>query len=250
MQGKNAEKDVCNAMDELARVGSLDAVVITRGGGSISDLSCFDSRMIAGKISKYSIPVLSGIGHEINVTITDMTAHTFAKTPTAIAQFIVSRVDSALNNLNERLDELLNIAHDNILRNKQGLKDIAQSLESKTIYFLREHNEKIINIKQSISMRTGVFLDNKNRVLSDARALIKKVVNVRLIYEQGRLNNLNKMVEISDPKKVMRRGFSVARDKDGTVIRSVGDVKMDDDMITEFVDGIVKSKVSNVKNSK
>jgi len=95
MQGKNAEKDICNAFKDLEKIKDLDAVVITRGGGSISDLSCFDSRLIAEKIATYSLPVLSGIGHEINYTITDMAAHTYAKTPTAIAQLLIERVNTS-----------------------------------------------------------------------------------------------------------------------------------------------------------
>ena len=92
MQGKSAEKDICKAIAELSKGKNLDAIVITRGGGSIADLSCFDSQMIAEKVAACPLPVLSGIGHEINMSITDMAAHTYAKTPTAIAQFLVNRV--------------------------------------------------------------------------------------------------------------------------------------------------------------
>ena len=82
----------------------VDVIVITRGGGSIAELSCFDSEKIAMAIAQLGIPVLSGIGHEINTTVTDLAAHTFAKTPTAIAKFLVERLKEFMEGVDERQD--------------------------------------------------------------------------------------------------------------------------------------------------
>jgi len=106
MQGKSTEGDICNAIDELSRMKGLDVIVITRGGGSIADLSCFDSKLISEKIADCPLAVLSGIGHEINISITDMAAHTYAKTPTAIAQFLVDRVETFLGDLDIKLEQI------------------------------------------------------------------------------------------------------------------------------------------------
>src|SRR4029077_13028465 len=102
MQGKNTEGSIIKALKVLEDIGEMDVIVITRGGGSIAELSCFDSEKIALAIALSGIPVLSGIGHEINTTVADLAAHTFAKTPTAIAKFLVERLKEFIEGVNER----------------------------------------------------------------------------------------------------------------------------------------------------
>jgi len=88
MQGKLVEADVLRALDYFNSLSpsELDVVIITRGGGSIADLSYFDNKKIAESIAALNFPLISAIGHQINTTITDMVAHSFHKTPTKAAQ--------------------------------------------------------------------------------------------------------------------------------------------------------------------
>ena len=107
MQGKNTESSVIKALKVLESIREVDVIVITRGGGSIAELSCFDSEKIAMAIARSVIPVLSGIGHEINTTVTDLAAHTFAKTPTAIAKFLVERLKEFIEGVDERQERIM-----------------------------------------------------------------------------------------------------------------------------------------------
>ena len=107
MQGKNTESSIIKALKVLEGIGEMDVIVITRGGGSIAELSCFDSEKIAMAIAQLGIPVLSGIGHEINTTVTDLAAHTFAKTPTAIAKFLVERLKEFIEGVDERQERIM-----------------------------------------------------------------------------------------------------------------------------------------------
>ncbi len=96
MQGQRAELEVASALELLvaARPGGrpLDALVVVRGGGSRSDLAAFDSRMIARAMARCPLPVLCGLGHEIDRTIADLVCHTSLKTPTMVAEFLAARV--------------------------------------------------------------------------------------------------------------------------------------------------------------
>ena len=109
MQGNDAERSVIAALNAIAARRELfDVVVIIRGGGSVSELSCFDSYNMALNIANFPLPVITGIGHERDDTVADVVAHSKAKTPTAAAEFLIDRMfDSAslLDDLTRRMVE-------------------------------------------------------------------------------------------------------------------------------------------------
>ncbi len=102
MQGTETEQGVINALDKIAiHSGLFDLVVIIRGGGSQTDLSWFDSYDIAYHVTQFPLPVVTGIGHEKNISVTDMVASMSLKTPTAVADFLIDGMAAAENELNE-----------------------------------------------------------------------------------------------------------------------------------------------------
>ncbi len=94
VQGFDAEREVVSALDLLGQAG-VDAVALVRGGGSRTDLAAFDSRAIAGAVARATRPVLTGLGHEIDQSVADLAAHRAFKTPTKVAEFLVSRLAEA-----------------------------------------------------------------------------------------------------------------------------------------------------------
>ena len=94
LQGRDAENEIVSAINWLAR-GQVDCLALIRGGGSRSDLAVFDSRAVAEAIALAPVPVLTGLGHEIDQAIADLTAHTAFKTPTKVAEFLVERALAA-----------------------------------------------------------------------------------------------------------------------------------------------------------
>ena len=235
MQGGKAEKDICKALGELSEIKTLDAVVITRGGGSIADLSCFDSRMIAEKVAECPLPVLSGIGHEINITITDMAAHTYAKTPTAVAQFLVSRVQMFLDELDEKLERIMGAAREKIGDERQRLKDRAVDLQNQTRDYLGDHRERIIRVQEYL------------KSLGHTREVLKRAAGTCLANNRVRLTNHRKIIDIVHPANTIRRGFSVTRTKDGRAVKSIAAVHPRDPLATEVADGVIASRVENIK---
>jgi hypothetical protein len=103
MQGNQVEESVLAALDCInARISEFDVVVIIRGGGAASDLSGFDTYLLAAACAQFPLPVITGIGHERDDTVLDSVAHTRVKTPTAAAELLIQRVGEAA----ERLEEL------------------------------------------------------------------------------------------------------------------------------------------------
>lgn len=247
MQGKKAEKDICKAISELDKMKDLDVIVITRGGGSIADLSCFDSQIIAEKIAKCRLPVISGIGHEINVSITDMAAHTYCKTPTAVAQFLIGRIEDFLGDLDYKLERIVEGAEERIESEKQALKELAGSLQENTRAYLKDHQEQIIRIQEIIRHRPKVILKDRMGTLKEYRKVLGRVTRSAFESQRRQLANYQKMIDIVHPANTIKRGFSITRTQDGKIVKKAGSLKQNQPIHTEVADGIIESKVERLK---
>lgn len=228
MQGKNAESSVVKALKVLQRMEHLDAIVITRGGGSIAELSCFDSAAIATAIAESRLPVLSGIGHEINTTITDLAAYMFAKTPTALAQLLAGRVQEFAAHVQERYEQLVDLTDRRFEHERRRLKDCANVVHTGTIALVRETRYK----------------------MATRREQLKKTIQLRLQNSRTKIKSYQKLIELADPKNTLKRGFSITRDHSGKILRSVDDVEAGTGLVTLLADGQVHSKVDKVSMQK
>jgi len=246
MQGVKAEREICHAIDNLVNLKKCDVIIITRGGGSIADLSCFDSKNIAEKIADCPLPVLSGIGHEINMSITDMAAHTYAKTPTAIAQFFVERVEAYLEELDIKCEQMLEGVNAKIQDEQQKLKDYAFNLQSDTIAYLKSHDEKIIRMQEVIKHKPTALLKESRKDLKETQSILLKLLDGYILNHHNRLAQYRKLIDSYDPVNTMRRGFSITRNKDGKPIKSIQSIQLREEMITEVSDGLIVSNVEHV----
>ncbi|MCK5014649.1 MAG: exodeoxyribonuclease VII large subunit [Candidatus Omnitrophica bacterium] len=250
MQGSKTEGDVCKALDELSKIEGLDVIIITRGGGSIADLSYFDSQKIAERIAGCPLPVLSGIGHEINISITDMAAHTYAKTPTAIAQFLVNRVQVFLDELEEKMEQVTEGAQEKIEEEKQRLKNYAIDLQDNTRSYLKGHGQKIIRLQEIIRQRSVLLLKNYSRSLADIQNAVKRVTRACLSNNCVKLSSYQRMIDNFHPSNTIKRGFSITRTKDGKAVKNISSVHLKEELVTEIADGLIISEVGRIKKMK
>lgn len=247
MQGKNAPKDVCRAIAELRRIDGLEAIIITRGGGSLAELSCFDSALIAEAVAACPVPILSGIGHEINITVTDMAAHTCAKTPTAIAQYLVTRVAEFLSGLDEQLGRVIHEAQTTLADHKQRLKDLAAGLQQGTMLFFKDHQEQLIRFGEILKHKPVVLLNDRKNALTVHGDRLKRGTRTLIIKRQDQLKACKRIIEIAHPANTMKRGFSITRNKTGKVVKSIKDVVSREEITTELMDGSLDSRVESIK---
>jgi exodeoxyribonuclease VII large subunit len=247
MQGKGAESQVCRAINEFNKMKNLDVIVITRGGGSIAELSCFDSQAIAESIAASRLPVLSGIGHEINITVTDLAAYAYQKTPTAIAGFLVERVEGFLTDLKEKASFLIHFAQDKVMEEKAKIRDTALDLEKLTNDFLKVHREHMVRLSELLKRQPLQILKTSLGGIDDRSARLFKGVKISVKDASQRLGHYEKVIAIASPTNTLKRGFSITRTKEGQVIRSVKEVKKKDSLLTQFADGRVESEIKSVK---
>jgi len=243
MQGRGAESDICDAIGELEKISAVDAIVITRGGGSLSDLSCFDSERIARRIAACRLPVLSGIGHEINITVTDLAAHTCQKTPTAIARFIVETVAGFAGQLDEKGLGIVTAAQDILRDQRERLKAQADTLMRSTRDFFRRHHEDMVRCETVLTTRPRMLLQAARQQLKSRWEDIRQSAVLRLKREGERMTQYQRLAELADPAHTLKRGFSLTRDAEGRVIRKASGVRPGDVITNELADGTLRSRV-------
>ncbi len=247
MQGKNAPKDVCRALVQLQNIEGLEAIVITRGGGSLAELSCFDSALIAEAVAACPVPVLSGIGHEINITITDMASHTCAKTPTAIAQYLVTRVAEFIFGLNEQLERVIHEAQTTLADHKQRLKNSAAGLQQGTMSFFTDHQEQLIRFGETLKHKPAVLFNDQKTALTVHGDRLKRGARTLIIQKRDQLKAYKRIIEIAHPINTMKRGFSITRTSTGKVVKSIKDVGAREEVKTELADGSLTSRIESIK---
>ena len=157
MQGEGAEKSILAALEEISMVhgtcpnGKFDAVAIIRGGGATTDLSCFDRYTLCAVCAQFELPILSGIGHTRDISILDLVAHEALKTPTAVAEWLIHRMDEQRERIADLTVRLRRTAERQILIRQHRVELLEQRLAAcnperiyKMGYSLLTRNGKIV----------------------------------------------------------------------------------------------------------
>ncbi len=247
MQGKNVEQDVTGALRIFEQMaGKLDVVVITRGGGSTADLGWFDNKLIAETIAGLSLPVISGLGHEINTTITDIVAHTYQKTPTKAAQFLVEKVTAFDLQLTLFSQEICASAEESIEKHKNRLKSSALQIESMTLGYFRDHFLELAQKRQECLHLAASRSRKESQFLRQAATLLKlHTVNI-LRGAQDELKGISEKIKLLDPRNVMKRGFSLTL-QNGKAVKDAGMLNTGDKLTTVFYKGEADSIIEKIR---
>lgn len=248
MQGEQTSESIINAMNRIYdNMELFDCVVIIRGGGATSDLNCFDDYNLALNIAQFPLPVIVGIGHERDITVLDYVAYKSIKTPTAVAEFLISQIAASDDYLNELSGEIADRIKDILGEEKLSLASIENQLPSLVINKIeRERN----SLEQ---LQSRVLLNIRERV---GREQIKlATVHISLIdkferaieRESNRVANIEKSIELLSPDRILKRGYSISV-KDGFPVKSVTELKEGDNIKVVFADGEAETEVKNLKN--
>ena len=221
MQGDDAEKSVIAALDGIDKINeNFDLVVIIRGGGSIADLSCFDNYAIAARIARFKLPVITGIGHEKDDTVADIVAHSKMKTPTAVAEFLISGIRS----FEERISGLEN-----------SICTYADKLLSEAGHLLN-------SLAQRLSIISGHITAGPINQLNGLEQKMRLHLRQYMTHKENRLASIEQAVRHLDPVNVLKRGYSITRLR-GQAIKDTLQVADGDIIETELFRGSVRSKV-------
>ena len=246
MQGKNVEDDVVRGVRYFNTIPEqIDVIVISRGGGSTADLSWFDNKAIAEEIARSRLAVLTGLGHEINISITDLAAHTFLKTPTKVAQFLVQTIRDFSEQVAYYQDQILDCARECVERETKSLRSLALEFESSVLKYFRDHRELLTRYKQDCVHLSRNFIVSRRRELTEQLRFLKLYVCSVLTKCNDRLTHTKEKVDLLNPRKVLKRGYTITY-RQGKAVKDVSHLKKGDVINTVFFKGYAESCVEKV----
>lgn len=265
MQGDRAEDSIISALERIYDYQDcFDVVIIIRGGGATSDLSCFDSYLLAASCAQFPLPIVTGIGHERDETVLDIVAHTRAKTPTAVAEFLINTLTETASELAEISQDIVSIVTQRLqeetlklnvfdtknsfvlkawYKEQQAVLSSSKVILMKGMQRIQRENlnkfdllEDLLNKKSQQMQKTGAeyFQQIEDTLNRNTQRLFKNELN--------KLEVLEKHLQLSSPENILKKGYTLTM-KAGKVIKQNSVLKSGDTITTFFSDGQTDSIV-------
>ncbi len=269
MQGNDAEESIVFALDQIfEREEEFDVVVVIRGGGSQSDLNCFNSYRLACSLAQFPLPVITGIGHDRDETIADRVACVPLKTPTAVAEFLINRAisfDSALQELAQQLADTvtynIGLLLDHIQQLSRRLQTVMYSFAHVQDKSLQTYRLRLLHAASSLLSQKEM---EQNRIDKTLQVITQKNIrlqNIKLSELQKQLIKSNRAmltdkrkqiawlgdkIQLLDPSNLLQRGYSITL-AGGKVVRNINTLEQGQHIETLLYDGKIASIVEDIK---
>jgi exodeoxyribonuclease VII large subunit len=274
VQGKEAAPAICNAINLIGEnvadgAISCDVILLVRGGGSLEDLWSFNEESVARAIFDCPVPIVSGVGHEVDVTIADFVADVRAATPTAAAETVTPDQTSWLQSFDYYQQRLQQLTSDKIGRQQEKIQWLNRRLQTQhpankiqqsklrikelTARLMR-HSQTILEIRQSkLAMCYAKFnaqspdlliKQNKQRTVFLSTRLQMAALNL-LANKKSQLSNVARTLNVMSPLHTLERGYSITLNKKGAAILSIKQIKTDDTIETRLHNGRIISRVES-----
>lgn len=224
VQGVGAEAEIIKGIKTLNKIEEIDLIIAGRGGGSIEDLWAFNDKDVALAFFNSKKPIISAVGHEIDNLLSDLTADARAATPTQAVELSVPERVKVLETLDDRKRYL-----NSVIRNQ--IEILKKELEK------RENSYSIKNFSRE--------LENKNQELVDREERLKRAIQYQLNEIKNSLDRRVHKVITLNPLETLKRGYSVVT-KDNEIIKSVKNIKIEDEIAIKVTDGIIKGRVKEI----
>lgn len=221
MQGNQVEESILQALDNiLQRQDEFDMVVIIRGGGATSDLSGFDTYLLAASCAQFPLPIVTGIGHERDDTVLDSVANTRVKTPTAAAEFLINRMLEAATLLFSLKERLSNAAHSRIAKERGRLEWISSRIPAVAARRLTESRYTLLGLNKDLRQSLVTYMTARKH----------------------QLNMLSQRIKDASPEQILKRGYTLTL-LNGKTVTDVSQVKDGDTILTRVANGEITSTV-------
>ena len=223
VQGEQAPASLLKALS-LSKKILADVLIIGRGGGSMEDLWAFNDETLARAIAQHPLPVISAVGHEIDFTICDFTADKRAPTPSAAAELVVQNTADLLNKMS-------------------GIKkQLIQNLNLQLSFF----KDKLLTLEKGLIHPTRFIQDFSQKLDEMSLNLIRSLTQA-FEKTKERIRHFEEILQALDPKKVMKRGFSIVTNTKSELVFSAKELKIKDHLHIDFFKGQVQAEVIRKK---
>ena len=212
MQGDGAPGSIIKALKAIhSEAEPYDLVVIIRGGGAQADLDCFDDYDLTSHVAQFPLPIITGIGHERDETITDLVAHTKMKTPTAVAEFLVSGLERFEDRLNESIYRIERGAVRQLQFGSLKLQSLSNKLQVTAQGRISGAKEKLSKLSLGLRFSSNEFIRLNQGKIEQLKAPLTRVAHHRVKQLENELELYEKELSLVDPKAVLKRGYSITR---------------------------------------
>ena len=241
MQGERTEESVIAALDRIyAHQELFDVVALLRGGGATSDLNSFDSYLLAANCAQFPLPILTGIGHERDDTVVDLVAHTRLKTPTAVAEFLIARMDQAAQTVEELQQTMTQSASVRLLQEKQRLQSYATRFPALVGQRMERNRTLLHQLGAKLPTMAQGFVERKRAMVDRLAVQLRNATTTHLAEKQRFLQLQEQFVRMASPDYILRRGYSLTL-REGKIIKRAEELQAGEELTTRFMDGEVKS---------
>lgn len=269
VQGESATAQIISMLTTAERRNECDVIILARGGGSLEDLWAFNDEKLARAIYDCSLPVVTGIGHEIDFTIADFVADYRAATPTAAAEIVTpdrTQLEMALDQTRRKLFRLIQqtISEQKQFINHLGkrlphpsriIQMFSQQLDSFSLQIvhllqskLNAENRTLANLNLELQRNNPVHLLKMNLAhCYQLRQRLTRSIKQSLKHFDTSLANANRSLETVGPLATLNRGYAIVLKKDGKVVRDASGLHMDEIINTRFARGSIESAVRKIK---
>ena len=247
MQGDKVEETIIRTLEQIYQeIDHWDAVVIIRGGGATSDLSGFDTYELAAHCAQFPLPVITGIGHERDDTVLDMVSHTRVKTPTAAAEFLISRMREVAEELESYREQIRQGVPERLEREKERLDRWVTRIPGKVLMRLQAEQFRQENLARRMQMAWQTRLVHEQYRLQLSQRLTQ-AVTAHLQKEEHRLELLEQQVKAASPEVLLKKGYSITL-KNGKAVTDASELQPGDEVQTRLAKGTVNSRILKIEN--
>lgn len=270
VQGVGAAESIAKNIQLANKHGLCDVLIVGRGGGSIEDLWAFNEEIVARAIFESRIPIISAVGHETDTTIADFVADLRAPTPTAAAELAVPNIQELYQRILSIQSQMHQMVRSRLIYERNRLKKLQESYPltyPERLY--RPFTERLIQADMNLQRASQMYLMKKRNELSQLDGALKiHSPQNSIVYYKKQVEQFSNMLSRSafqllnrkkdhylfairtlqalNPLTIMERGFSVTY-KDGKVVKSISQVKKQDEVSIQLHDGVVEAKVNEIR---
>jgi exodeoxyribonuclease VII large subunit len=269
VQGDTAAKSIVSALKDAVQHQSCDVLIVSRGGGSLEDLWCFNHEEVARAIFKCPIPIVSGVGHEVDVTIADLVADLRAPTPTAAAELVSPDTEQLINQI-ESIKFRLPRSFERLLQRKAQQVDMTgkqlvhpkRQLQINSDKLQRASSRLNHNIQNILSRPQNRLANQSQRFMSHSplksikqnfltsEGMLKRLQRANtqnLVNTHRKLESIAGQLNLVSPLATLERGFSITKDGTGNIIRNSESININDTIRITLAKGQLECAVSKVE---
>lgn len=228
VQGEGAAKEIAEAIDQADREHRCDVLIVGRGGGSMEDLWAFNEPPVADAIHRCSIPIISAVGHETDVSISDFVADLRAPTPSAAAELAVPQWDALTGTLEMMGDRLKNALQNGLHRKKDRLN---------------------LLFSDSVRLKIRHTVEQNRQTIDELHTAMQRSAQQRTEALRHVLDREHERLIAYGPQQTLKRGFALVARNDGTIVKDAASLKTDDAVAIRFTDGTVHASVTGKDNA-